>query len=124
MKKLRQNAYRIELLEGFSISPTFNVSDMYLYHGDEEKILLKPTNIQSDLLNSPREAFDVLDTRSIITRHGKYTQYLVHWQGKPNSEDAWVSCEELKQLDDKLWQDLNLNLRASSFQQGENDVGA
>ena len=100
LQKLGQNAYHIELQEGFSISPTFNVSDLYLYHGEEEKILLKPTNIQSDLLNSPREAFDVLDKRSITTRHRKYTQYLVHWQGKPNSEDAWASCEELKKLDE------------------------
>lgn len=26
-------------------------------------------------------------------------KYLVHWQGKPNSEDAWISNEELKKLD-------------------------
>lgn len=73
LKKLGQNAYLIDLLKGFSISPTFNVRVLYLYHVDKENIFLKPTYIQNDLLNSPKEAFDVLDTRSITTRRGKYT---------------------------------------------------
>lgn len=34
--KLEPHAYRTELPEGFSISPTFNVSHFYPYYGDED----------------------------------------------------------------------------------------
>lgn len=52
----------------------------------------------------------------------EFTQYLVHWQRKPSSEDAWVSGEELKKIDQVLWEDMNSRL--SSFEERENVVGA
>ena len=35
LKKNGKNAYEIELLEGYGVSPTFNVTDLSPYHGDE-----------------------------------------------------------------------------------------
>jgi hypothetical protein len=43
---------------------------------------------------------------------------------KPDSEDVWISSEELKKLDSMLWEDLTSNSSTSSFQKGENDAGA
>lgn len=124
LKKLGPNAYRIELPAGISISPTFNISDLYPYYGDEAQTAIEPKDLDGGLSNSPRESIDVLDVRSIITRRGTYTQYLIRWPGKPSSEDTWISSEELKKLDQLLWEDLNSNSNACSFQVGENDAGA
>lgn len=122
LKKLGLNAYRLELPEGFKISPVYNISDLYPFYGDSEDPILPNNNINSVSMDSVRESIDVLDMRSITTRRGTYTQYLVHWNGKPNGEDAWVSSEELKKINPSLWFDLNSNSRASSFQEGENDA--
>ncbi|KAB1200955.1 hypothetical protein CJ030_MR0G005504 [Morella rubra] len=85
---------------------------------------MEPKDFEGGLSNSPRESIDVLDVRSITTRRGTYTQYLVRWPEKPSSEDAWIFGEELKKLDQLLWEDLNSNSKVSSFQEGENDAGA
>ncbi|GFY81179.1 hypothetical protein Acr_01g0009880 [Actinidia rufa] len=90
----------------------------------EEEMVLKKEDVLIDHSRSPREAIDALDVRSITTRRGSYTQYLVHWQGKPSSEDAWISSEKLKKLDQLLWEDLISNSVMSSFEERENDVGA
>ena len=54
LRRFGQNKYCIELPKDFSISPIFNVSDLYLYHGDEVKIVLKPTDVHYDLSTSPK----------------------------------------------------------------------
>ncbi|KAF7145175.1 hypothetical protein RHSIM_Rhsim04G0077500 [Rhododendron simsii] len=41
IKKLGPNAYRSELPQGFSISPVFNISDLYAYYGDDKGDPLK-----------------------------------------------------------------------------------
>ncbi|KAL6968740.1 hypothetical protein U1Q18_034533, partial [Sarracenia purpurea var. burkii] len=58
---------------------------------------------------------DVLDVRSTTTRQGTYVQYLVHWKGKGHCEDAWVSAQELKKLDERLWEDLVADSRKAFF---------
>jgi hypothetical protein len=34
LKKINDNAYEVELPSGLDISPVFNVSDLYTFHGD------------------------------------------------------------------------------------------
>ncbi|KAL7108686.1 hypothetical protein ACP275_06G127700 [Erythranthe tilingii] len=104
------------------ISLVFNVSDLYSYHGDELESTIAVDEVSSLSDNSVQESIDVLDMRTITTRRGSYTQYLVHWNGKPSSEDSWISGEELKSINPSLWFDLHSNSRASSFQPGENDA--
>jgi hypothetical protein len=85
---------------------------------------LKQKDIQCDHSTSSRESIDVLDVRSITTHRGPYTQFLVHWQGKPDSRDVWISCEVVKKLDQMLWENLNSNSRSSSYQERENNTKA
>lgn len=54
LRRLGQNIYCIELPKDFSVSPIFNASDLYLYRGDEVKIVLKPIDINHDLSTSPK----------------------------------------------------------------------
>lgn len=42
---------------------------------------------------------------------------------KPHSEDSWISAQELKELDEKLWEDLVSISKRDSFQVRENDAG-
>ena len=68
MKKLQPNAYRVELPQEFSISPVFNISDLYAYCGDENSESLKPEELVAIPANTHQEMIDVLDDRSITTR--------------------------------------------------------
>ena len=38
----------------------------------------------------------ILDDKIITTRNKDYQRYLVHWQGHPNSEDSWITREDLQ----------------------------
>ena len=58
-------------------STTFNMSNLYHYHGDKKKIILEEIDIQYDFFTSLRELIDALHDNSITTRCEKYTQYLV-----------------------------------------------
>lgn len=35
LKKINDNAYEVELPSGLDISPVFNISDLYTFHGDD-----------------------------------------------------------------------------------------
>ena len=74
--------------------------------------------------NIHQEIIDVLDIRSITTRRGTYTQYLVHWTSKAHSKGAWISAQELKKLDDKLWEDLVAKFKVVSSSADDDDAGA
>jgi hypothetical protein len=41
LKKFRENAYEIDLLEGIEISSIFNVSDLYPYRAGEQRLELR-----------------------------------------------------------------------------------
>ncbi|KAA8530794.1 hypothetical protein F0562_005582 [Nyssa sinensis] len=76
---------------------------------DENDESLKLEDLSTIPANTHQEILDVLDVRSITTHRGTYTQYLVHWTGKAHSEDAWISAQELKKLDERLRNNLVSN---------------
>jgi hypothetical protein len=46
LEKINDNAYRLELPADFGVSPTFNISDLCSYLGEEDVIPLRMTPIQ------------------------------------------------------------------------------
>jgi hypothetical protein len=46
LEKINDNAYRLELPADFGVSPTFNISDLRSYLGEEDVIPLRMTPIQ------------------------------------------------------------------------------
>lgn len=54
LKKIRANAYKIELLMGMEISSIFNISDLYLFYG---KPKLVPITTSPETTNVPRVSY-------------------------------------------------------------------
>jgi hypothetical protein len=65
LAKINDNAYTLELLPDFGVSPTFNTSDLKPYMGDEDEIESRTTLIQ--------EEDDDEDITSIHTMNGPIT---------------------------------------------------
>jgi hypothetical protein len=66
LAKINDNAYTIELPPDFGVSPTFNISDLKPYMGDEDEIKSRTTPIQ--------EGEDDEDITSIHTMNGPITR--------------------------------------------------
>jgi hypothetical protein len=46
LEKINDNAYKLELPPEFGVSPTFNISDLKPYLGEEDELELRMTPIQ------------------------------------------------------------------------------
>jgi translation initiation factor IF-1 len=66
LAKINDNAYTLELPPDFGVSPTFNISDLKPYMGDEDEIESRTTTIQ--------EKEDDEDITSIHTMNGPITR--------------------------------------------------
>ena len=113
IERIGPNAYVVELPPDLGISSTFNISDLIEYReptvipseafGLDPLIEREP--IQKHPLNWPerREKIErILDDQVISTRQYGYQRYLVRWQGRPESEDSWVTREDLQRIDPDL----------------------
>ncbi|KAH9319839.1 hypothetical protein KI387_021608, partial [Taxus chinensis] len=79
VKKINDNAYEVELPGNFDISPVFNVSDLYSFHGDgaERDDADEVVDWRQQVPVKKKEEVDqILDKKTMDTRHGKYNKYL------------------------------------------------
>ena len=114
LKKVGTNAYVLELPPELGISSTFNISDLAEYRepaliprepfGPDPSFESEPTPECPHITWPERKdrIEKILDDQAISTRNRGYQRYLVRWQGQPESEDSWISREDLQQLDPDL----------------------
>ena len=54
---------------------------------------------------APKEHIDaILDEQIIFTRDGGVQRFLVRWHGRPNSDDTWITSDDLQQIDRDLFE--------------------
>ena len=111
IKRVGSNAYVLELPPELGISSTFNISDLTEYREpamipsepfEPATILESEPNPECPPTNWPerRERIErILDDQAISTRNRNYQRYLVRWQGRPESEDSWITKEDLQRMD-------------------------
>ncbi|KAI5321495.1 hypothetical protein L3X38_030566 [Prunus dulcis] len=114
IKKLGSNAYLIELPTDMHISPIFNVSNLSPYRGTFSPPISIDVAQGSTPPMVPRipstssiptdQIEDVLDHEVVASSTGGSTRYLVHWVGRPATEDTWITEAEFCQLDYTLLQ--------------------
>jgi hypothetical protein len=59
LEKINDNAYKLELPLEFGVIPTFNISDLRPYLGEEDEVPLRTTSIQE---GEDDEDINMLDT--------------------------------------------------------------
>ena len=114
IKKLGPNAYVLELPSNFGISSIFNIFYLKEYNDltlipsepfEPDPIFESETPLECSPTIPParRDRVErILDDQAIATRNKSYQRYLVRWQGRPNSEDSWITREDLQQIDSDI----------------------
>jgi hypothetical protein len=74
LEKINDNAYKLELPPEFGISPTFNISDLKPYLGEEDELESRATPLQEgedddditpmDTNNTPQVDYPITRTRA------------------------------------------------------------
>ena len=100
LKRLGPNAYLLDLPPDVLTSPIFNVSDLFTFHGDPDTPSDDISHLPFDSNTLPHkdDVEDVLDVRTMHTRRGEYSTYLVRWRGHDLADASWISEAELRRL--------------------------
>ena len=115
-KKINPNTYVIDLPANFGISSTFNILDIVAYKGPP----FNPENSLRDLDEPISKSFferphlpslhtthvpfaveqidSIEDDQIISTRNGGCRRYLVRWNSRLESDDIWITQEDLQRL--------------------------
>jgi hypothetical protein len=124
LKKINDNAYKVDLLANLDISLVFNTSDLYIFHGDNTCADSEgEVDWQQALPRKKKEKVaHILDKKTISTRQREYSRYLVQWEGLEAVDSTWIIEVDLVKLDPIKWKQFeNKYLQElRSFQTKEN----
>src|SRR5262249_14289076 len=122
MKKVGNVAYRLKLPDRLTLHPTFHVSFLKPYYGDEQKPQRGQTsrNPPTICIEFEREVERILThRRSGIHRKFKRVEYLMKWKNAPESEASWEQDTTLWQFEKQIQDYLsNQSTRASGSSGG------
>lgn len=105
LKKIKGNAYEVNLPVDLNISHVFNISNLYIFYGDnlgdesEEEVDWKQANPSK----KKEKIAHILDKNTIHTRKGEYNRYLVQWESLAPAESTWITEGDLMTLDPVNW---------------------
>ena len=99
------NAYLIDLSSNISISPIFNVADLFPYRRIFELPVLLSSIFAGTFSNAVScthfialelsdEFPDVLDDEFVNSHSSGYRHFLIRWKDRPSTDDAWITEEE------------------------------
>ena len=100
IRKMRSNAYLLNLPNDIDISPVFNVEDLLPYRGTFEPSTL-PSSVSAGevskgaptmpSLQYSKETVDIiLDDEFMTFKCGGFRRFLVKWHGRPDSDATWI----------------------------------
>ena len=116
LSKVGDNGYVIDIPNDWGIHSTFNVEDLVAYKGsialpskppheltiESTHTILESTpnpypepstrHYRTDIIES------ILDDQVTVTRGGSYQRYLVRWVNRSDSENTWISRDELRKM--------------------------
>ena len=114
IKRVGSNAYVLELPSELGISFTFNISDLAEYR-EPAMIPSKPFEPDPSFESEPipecppincperKDRIErILDDQAVTTHNKGYQRYLVRWQGRPESEDSWITWKDMQHIDPDL----------------------
>ena len=100
IRKMRSNAYLLNLPNDIDISPVFNVEDLLPYRGTFEPSTL-PSSVSAGevskgaptmpSLQYSKEMVDIiLDDEFMTFKGGGFRCFLVKWHGRPDYDATWI----------------------------------
>jgi hypothetical protein len=101
LRKIYDNAYKLELPEYFDISPIIKVVELYeFYEGDENDGEDSLAEWKKHLPIKPTEELEQFLAKRICKKNQnkKYFEYLVKWRNKGPEDVLWVSEKDLESL--------------------------
>ena len=112
IRKLRSNAYFLDLPNDMDISCVFNVEDLLPYRDTFESSTL-PSSVSAGETNKcaptmpslqySKETVDItLDDEFVTSKDDGFHRFLVKWYGRPDSDTTWIQKDDLCHLDPSL----------------------
>ena len=130
LRRFGSNAYLIDLPSYVSISPIFNVKDLFSYRASNfaffcfcRHVFHSGSSCSFHCFRTTDEVLNVFDYEFVTSHSDGYRHFFIQWKDRPSTYDAWITGEEFCRFDHGLLES-NFHfttLETSSFQSERNN---